>query len=79
MCLCLSRLCQIAKSTLDNSQAHVAKPALSGRQVHIPNCQVHVTKSLTPHRQGNLAKLPNPLHLTDCPKEFQAAHEIKNF
>lgn len=42
--------------------------SLWGLRVYMFNCHVHIPKLPTPHRQGNIAKLPIPLHPMESPE-----------
>jgi hypothetical protein len=63
--------CHVDFISLQSSLRHFAKCMLF-------NCHVLIPKLPTPHRQGNIAKLPIPLHPMDCLNELQAVDKLQN-
>ncbi len=63
--------CQVNFISLQSSLQHFAKCMLF-------NCHVHIPKLPTPHCQGNVAKLPSPLHPMDCTNDLEAPNKLQN-
>jgi hypothetical protein len=43
----------------------------------LPNCQVHIAKSSTPHGQCYNVNFPSQLHFLGCPNALQTAQVLK--